>query len=114
MTAIVAALLLTLLANQAAGADGSGVMVLAIDFALFLLMTAAALRSSRHWPVWFSGFQLAAVLLGVTALLWPVEKQGIYRTLAGFFAIPALLSMALGLYLDRLVGSEELAHPDSR
>ena len=111
VSAIIGALLLTLLANRMAGFPASGRIVLAIDFLLFLAMTAIAVRSPRHWPVWFAGLQLASVLFGIAALLWPVQNQGIYRTLAGFFAIPAMLAMALGLFLDRLAGLERLRRP---
>lgn len=100
--AVVVALLLTFLANMAAGFAGSGLIVLGIDFTLLAAITGVALHSPRHWPVWFAGFQFASVMFGVASMLWPTENGVIYHTLAGFFGIPALLAMALGLFLDRV------------
>ena len=99
--AVTAALLLTFLSNLAVGFSASSLLVLCIDFMLFVAMTALALKSPRYWPTWFAGLQLASVLFGVASLMWPVEDTGIYQTLSGFFAIPALLAMALGIFLDR-------------
>ena len=107
VAAALAALVLTFLANWAIGFDRSGPVVLVIDCALLAAITAVALRSPRHWPVWFAGFQLAAVMFGLAALAQPGGSTSIYHTLAGFFAIPALLSMALGLFLDRVAEARE-------
>ena len=101
------ALALTFAANSTIGFERSGPIILIIDCALFAAITAVALRSPRHWPVWFAGFQLAAVMFGLAALLWPTKNAAIYHTLAGFFAIPALLAMALGLFRDRLAEARD-------
>ena len=111
VSVVVAALMLTFLANSAAGFTRSGPIVLAIDFLLFAAMTAIALRSPRHWPVWFAGFQLAAVMFGLASLLWPKGNGAIYHTLAGFFGIPAMLAMALGMFLDRIAAARDAGLP---
>lgn len=107
VAAALAALVLTFLANSTLGFAQSGPVVLVIDCALLAAITAIALRSPRYWPVWFAGFQLAAVMFGLASLLWPAEDAVIYQTLGGFFGIPALLAMALGLFLDRMAEARE-------
>lgn len=99
--AVVIALALTLAANTILGFAQSGSAVLLIDCALLAVVTLVALKSKRQWPVWFAGFQFAAVLFGIAATAFPTTQSAVYHTLAGFFAIPALLSMALGLFRDR-------------
>ena len=114
VSAVIAALVLTFLANLTPLFTASSLIVLGIDLVLLVAMTALALMSPRHWPVWFAGFQLAAVLFGAAALLVPVENVGIYRTLSGFFAIPAMLAMAFGLFLDRVAAARHDRGPAAR
>lgn len=101
VAAVVLALAGTTAANAMLGFSASAPTVLLIDCALLMVVGAVALKSSSHWPVWFAGFQLAAVLFGFAAVLWPTAESAVYHTLAGFFAIPALLFMVLGIFMDR-------------
>lgn len=59
-----------------------------------------ALAGQRYWPVWFAGFLGAAVLTDMAALLAAPDSLWVYRTLSGFWAIPTLLVMALGIHMD--------------
>lgn len=74
--------------------------VLVVDLVLLVAITAIALRSRRYWPTWFAGFHLAAVAFGMAALLVAPEEAGRLRALSGFWGVPALLAMVVGLFLD--------------
>jgi len=75
--------------------------VLAVDLALLAGLYALMLRSRRYWPVWMAGFHLIAVVTHLSTMLVPAFAPRIYRSLESFWAIPVLLSMLLGVELDR-------------
>jgi hypothetical protein len=59
------------------------------------------LVSRRYWPIWMTGFHLVAVASHISTLIAPGFTPEIYRALAGVWAIPILLSLLLGVELDR-------------
>lgn len=109
---IVAALLGTLAAGFAP-AGWAVPIVLAVDIALLVAITRIALRSPRYWPIWFAGFHLAAVVFGVGALVVAPEMASVLRTLSGFWGVPALLVMVVGLFLDRRAPDPPQAQPST-
>ena len=84
------------------GISGSFIWKAGIDSALLIAVGWLALRTDRYWPLWFAGLQLAAVLTSLSALLMSEENRWIFQTLGGFWAIPALVVMCIGLAKDRL------------
>ena len=84
------------------GISGSFIWKAGIDSALLIAVGWLALRTDRYWPLWFAGLQLADVLTSLSALLMSGENRWIFQTLGGFWAIPALVVMCIGLAKDRL------------
>lgn len=76
-------------------------LVLAVD-ALFLGgLYALVLASRRYWPIWMVGFHLVAVVTHLSTLLAPSFTPLVYWAMGSFWAIPVLLSMLIGVELDR-------------
>jgi len=63
-----------------------------------------AVRSGRFWPIWSAGFQLLAVLTHVGTMIDPFTKPQLYRALESFWALPILVTMVIGVSLDRKAG----------
>ena len=102
VAAVIVATTATFVANGALGIEQALLAVAIIDFGLLVFLLVAALRTDRYWPLWFTGFQFAAVLTSLSALLLSGENRWIFQTLGGFWAIPALIVMCIGLAKDRL------------
>ena len=79
-------------------------LVSIIDLALFLFVARYALDSRRHWPIWFAAFQASATLIGIAALLFPPDLRVSISVISGFWAIPALVTMVVGLLNDQRAG----------
>ena len=79
-------------------------IVILVDLALLWIVTAYALRSARHWPLWFAGFHAAGTALILIALIVPGPMHAIPERMAGFWSIPALFAMTYGLLKDRKAG----------
>lgn len=75
--------------------------LLAVDLGHFLALYVLAVRSKKYWPIWSAGFQLLAVLTSVATLIDPSVLPKMYRGLEAFWAVPMLITMALGVGLDR-------------
>lgn len=80
---------------------------LIIDIGLLLLVLGLALRLDVFWPMWFAGFQLITVASEFGRIILPGPVATFYGDLAGFWAVPALLSMAIGTVKDRQEGLKE-------
>jgi len=78
--------------------------VVAIDAVLITIVVRYALRSSRHWPIWFAGFQGAAFAFDLAAFAFPPEARLQMGMMSGFWSMPALLAMVFGLLADRRKG----------
>lgn len=70
------------------------------DALLFIASVFIAVRSDKYWPIWFAAFQAAALLTLVSGLLFSDDNSWVFRTLSGFWAIPALLALTIGTHLD--------------
>ncbi len=98
---IVAALLGTLAATTLVTGSRVAPTVLLVDLILLAAIVRIALRSPRYWPTWFAGLHLAGVTCGTAAVLAGPEYADTLRIFAGFWGVPALLAMVVGLFLDR-------------
>lgn len=78
------------------------VPVLTVDILSFLAFTILALRCDRYWPLWASGCALGAVAIHLATLIETGVRPAVYHGLKGLMAIPMLLLMVRGIYLDRL------------
>lgn len=75
--------------------------VVLIDAVLLAVVVRYALTSARYWPIWFAGFHAAAFVFDLAALLAPRGLELTMAMMSGFWAMPALGAMALGLLADR-------------
>jgi hypothetical protein len=82
---------------------------LAVDATLLLAALVLVAKLDVFWPIWFGGFQSITVLTEIGRLLLPGEVPAIYGDLAGFWAAPAMIAMAVGISLDRRHGLGDVA-----
>lgn len=74
---------------------------LAVDVGLLAGFYALMLASRRYWPIWMVGFHLVAVVTHLSTLIAPDFTPRLYRAMGAFWAIPVLLSLLIGVELDR-------------
>ena len=99
---VVAATLLTMPAETVGHAwRNTELAILAVDTGLLAALYALVLSSRRYWPIWMAGFHLVAVVSHLSTMLAPTFTPELYRALAGVWGIPMLLSLLLGVELDR-------------
>lgn len=75
--------------------------ILAVDTLLLTGLYWLTLTSRRYFPIWMTGFHLVAVATHLGADLAPDFTPRLYRALAGLWAIPVTISLALGIFLDQ-------------
>jgi hypothetical protein len=80
------------------------VLILGVDIIFLVSLYALMLTSRRYWPIWMVGFHLVAVVTHLSTMLTPDFTPRIYRAMGTFWAIPLLLSMLIGVELDRRAG----------
>lgn len=74
--------------------------VMLVDLSCLLALVLLAFASNRCWPIWATGFQAVAVMTHITTLIAPGFWPRAYYFLVGAWALPVLLAMAFGTYLD--------------
>lgn len=79
-------------------------LVAAIDLVLLAILVRYALTSNRHWPIWFAAFHATATLIAVAAPFFPANLRMMVGMISGFWAIPALVTMVVGLLNDQRAG----------
>jgi hypothetical protein len=79
------------------------VFVFFIDTILLAAIFYITSKSMALWPIWFAGFHMISVATGFANLLFPTHVPEMYRMIAGFWALPAQICMALGIILDHRV-----------
>jgi hypothetical protein len=62
------------------------------------------LHSRSYWPIWMTGFHLIAVTTHFSVMLAPHYTPAIYRGMQSVWALPVLVSMLIGVALDRQAG----------
>lgn len=70
---------------------------------VFSLCWKAALAcwSTRRWPIWVAAFQLNVVAAHVSIWFVPAWRGELYYAMITVWAIPTLLAMIIGTFLDR-------------
>ena len=76
-------------------------LVLGVDLAFLVSLYVLMLNSRRYWPIWMVGFHLVAVVTHLSTLIAPDFTPRAYRAMGSFWAIPVLLSLLIGVELDR-------------
>lgn len=76
-------------------------LVLGVDLILLIGLYALMLTSRRYWPIWMTGFHTVAVVTHLTTMITPSFTPQVYRAMGSFWAIPLLLSLLIGVELDR-------------
>lgn len=76
----------------------------AVDLVLLVALVALALRSQRWFPIWFAGLHLLAIVSHAGSILAPGFAYKVYFLMQAFWAVPMLLSLAIGVALDRRAG----------
>ncbi len=81
--------------SAAFGMTHARYLFLAIGLATLFAFDRLMIRSVKRWPIVATGFQLATVILNLTAILQP-EIAGKILLIRGKFAYPILLALAIG------------------
>jgi hypothetical protein len=77
---------------------------LLVDAALLVALIWVALRSDRWFPIWFAGFHMVAVASHFGSVITPGFAPRIYFFLQALWSVPMLLSLVIGISLDRRQG----------
>jgi len=76
----------------------------AVDLVLLGALGWVALRSDRWFPVWFTGLHLVAVTSHLASIVAPEFSPRVYFLVQALWSIPMLLTLAIGVALDRRAG----------
>jgi uncharacterized membrane protein YjjP (DUF1212 family) len=72
--------------------------VLFVDFFLFAVFAAIALRSDRFWPIWAAGFQLGGLAVHLAAARMPGILPEIYLATLIIWSYPVVIVVLLGTW----------------
>ena len=78
-----------------------------VDLVTLGLALWLALRSDRHWPLWFAAFCLLGVLTHLSVAALPHFASMAYSLSQGFWAYPAMASLAIGTWHHRTSGAAD-------
>lgn len=95
---------LTVAAHMIPGDTASLLAGLAVDCGLLFAVLRYALVSQRHWPMWFAAFHAAGIFTGLIGIPLPPTQRWLLEMLSAFWALPALLTVVLGLLADQRNG----------
>lgn len=84
---------------------------LIVDLALLAALMWVVLWSSRWFPMWFTGFHLVAVVSHLASALAPGFAPKLYFLLQSLWSVPMLLTLAIGVMLDRQAGISDEPAP---
>ena len=92
-------------ASAVAGEFGSWaqthIPVMAIDLCLLLGFYWLALHSQSFWPIWATGFHLISVTSHFAIYFSEGVRQMLYYGFGAFWSLPVMLTMVIGIALDR-------------
>ncbi|MDB5663273.1 MAG: hypothetical protein JWM38_1337 [Sphingomonas bacterium] len=104
--------LLTLAAAPfGAGWHASKLSLLALDLLILAAFVLIALRSGRFWPLWVTGFHLAAVATHVAMLVAPRQVLQAYAIAQGFWAYPMIGAIVFATARRRRLRASPRLHP---
>lgn len=86
---------------DASGYRSAIVGTAAIDVLLLVALIVLAWRSTRFWPLWVAGWQLAAIVAHLAKGLDPGMLPAGYAIQAQIWAYPMLLATAAGTFRHR-------------
>ena len=69
-----------------------------VDLALLVALIVLASRSTRHWPLWVAGWQLAAIVAHIAKLVDPSMQATGYAIQLQIWAYPMLLATGAGAW----------------
>lgn len=72
-----------------------------LDIILLFALVVLAWRSTRFWPLWVAGWQLASVVAHFAKLLDPAMLPAGYAIQTQFWAYPMLIATAAGAWRHR-------------
>jgi len=81
-----------------------------VDLALLTGLIVLSHRSTRYWPLWMAGWQLAAVIAHFAKLLEPAMQASGYAVQAQIWGYPMVLALGAGSVRHRL--RREAGDPD--
>lgn len=73
-----------------------------VDLGLLSGLVVLAHRSTRYWPLWVAGWQLAAVIAHAAKLLDPTMQATGYAVQAQIWGYPMVLAVGVGAVRHRL------------
>lgn len=103
-TAVILAAVATPLASNRNSWLAPNLGVLAVDAILLIILIWIATGSDRWFPVWVAGLQLVGVIFHLGSVAAPGFAPDVYFLLQAFWAIPVLMTLAIGVALDRNAG----------
>ncbi|KQS04747.1 hypothetical protein ASG11_11215 [Sphingomonas sp. Leaf357] len=86
---------------DAAGYRSAVIGTATIDVLLLVALIVLAWRSTRFWPLWVAGWQLAAIVAHLAKLLDPAMLATGYAIQAQIWAYPMVLATAAGAWRHR-------------
>lgn len=98
--AILAATILTAITDIFLPKTFESYAYLMVDAMLLIIVLYYVMQLENYWPIWFAGFHSIAVASQISRLAHAGPLPSIYVDLAGFWSVPALLAMVIGVYLD--------------
>ena len=90
----------TVLFNAEFGRDAARFGITSVDIAILVAVVSIAFRHNRYWPLWFAGLHSITVLSDLLLPLFPNDYSAYFIAFSGFWALPAMLVMAVGVIKD--------------
>ena len=78
--------------------------ITSLDIAILVAVVSIAFRHNRYWPLWFAGLHSITVLSDLLLPLFPNDYSAYFIAFSGFWALPAMLVMAVGVIKDHRAG----------
>ena len=79
-------------------------LVAAVDVLLLIVVMRYALSSGRYWPIWFAAFHMTTGVFSVLSVVLSPIPQRVAERIAGFWSLPCLIVMVVGLIVDQRRG----------
>jgi len=83
-----------------------------VDLTLLLALAVLASKSTRHWPLWVAGWQLAAIVAHLAKLVDPTMHATGYAIELQIWAYPMLLATVAGTWRYRTRRAAGVIEPD--